>query len=242
MSEEVNELNKLRQSAMPTLVVMGNGPSLKDVDFESLKNCHTVGMNAAYRHYYDTGWWPTYFCCFDYRVTDYHTAAWKKMIEDPDVPIKKYFLLKKISGSPKLHTLSLHGQHVPGKFSDKFESFGYGGCTGANSCQVGICLGYKKIIIVGVDCSYVQIVDGAKHSTGNDLTMTKTPDKNPNYFLDDYQREGDQFNIPNAHIFHEPAWKGLASFSKAKGVDIVNCSPASKLDCFRKSDLNTEIA
>ena len=27
--------------------------------------------------------------------------------------------------------------------------------------------------------------------------MPRTPDHNPNYFFDDYQRAGDQFNVPN---------------------------------------------
>ena len=29
------------------------------------------------------------------------------------------------------------------------------GNSGANACHVGIALGYKKIILVGVDCKYI---------------------------------------------------------------------------------------
>ena len=52
------------------LIVMGNGPSLGDVDFESLNGFDTFGLNAAYRAYERMNWYPTYFGCFDYIVND----------------------------------------------------------------------------------------------------------------------------------------------------------------------------
>ena len=32
--------------------------------------------------------------------------------------------------------------------------------------------------------------------------MEKTPDKNPNYWFDDYQQKGDEYNIPDGIKFH----------------------------------------
>ena len=55
-----------------TIVVMGNGPSLKDVDFDMLNKVDTFGLNSAYRAYERMDWWPTYHGCFDYRVTECH--------------------------------------------------------------------------------------------------------------------------------------------------------------------------
>ena len=64
-----------------TIIVMGNGPSLKDVDFSTLEGYDTFGLNAAYRAYYRMNWFPTYHGCFDYRVTDNHRESFSKLME-----------------------------------------------------------------------------------------------------------------------------------------------------------------
>jgi len=223
-----------------TIVIMGNGPSLKGVDFNKLRNVDTFGMNGAYRYYYRNNWWPTYFACFDYTVTDNHAKEYKKMIENPNIPIKQYFLIRYISNSPKLKYLKFSNEKV-GSFSLDFDTFGYGGNTGVNCCQVASILGYKKIILIGVDCSYVEKVPGSA-TKGGRLEMIKTPETNPNYFFDDYQQKGDRYNLPKPGVFHIPAWRLFAIHAKKQGIDVVNCSPISKVDCFRKSTLDKELS
>jgi GT2 family glycosyltransferase len=221
-----------------TLVVMCNGPSLREVDFNDLNGYDTFGMNGAYRYYYEHNWWPTYFGCFDFLVTESHKKSYVNMMTDKGIPIKEYFLLSKISNSKKLKTLDINGDLY--SFSDRLSTFGNGGNTGSNCCQVGICLGYKRIILLGADCNYKEVVDGASKKS-NYLVMDETPESNPNYFFDSYQRSGDAYNFPQSAKFHMPAWESLARFAESKGVDIVNCSRESKLECFRKADLKDEI-
>lgn len=219
------------------LIVMCNGPSLKEIDVKSLLKTEDVfGMNAAYRFFEKEELYPKYFGCFDTKVTNSHRENYIKFIENS--PIEKAFLLYPICFSPKLTVLTLHGNI--GDFSTNFENFGYGGNTGANSCQVGICLGYTKIILIGADCNYKEVVDGAENKNGS-LVIKETPEKNPNYFFDDYQRSGDVYNYPQSSVFHKPAWERLSSFAKKNNIDIVNCSHNSKLECFRKSKIEKEI-
>lgn len=237
------EGHKMQKKLPNTIIVMGNGPSLKDVNFEMLRSYNTFGMNCAYRHWEKINWWPTYYGCFDNIVLDSHTDVLKKLIENPDIPISRYFLLKKISDSPKLSHMKFRSNDL-GDFSVDINSFGYGGNTGANCCQVAACLGYKKILLVGVDGQYVNIVDGAKkvHIAGHDrLVMDKTPEKNPNYFMDDYNRKGDVYNIPKADVFMIPVWEAFAKFAKKHGIEVINCSPRSVLTCFPKSTLEKEL-
>jgi len=222
-----------------TLLVVCNGPSLAEVDFSWFRNVDAIGMNGAYRKYPQIGWYPKFFCCFDYKVTDNHAAAWKSMIEDPHIPIERFFLTKRISGSSKLTVLSLNGG--TGSFSDRFETFGCGGNTGVNACQVGVCLGYKRILIVGADCNYKDDIEGSAHVPGTTTMFIKEqPKKNPNYFWDDYQLAGDVYNIPRAQEFHVPAWKSFRRFADSKGVDVAMCT-SSTLTCFRKSTLPEEL-
>ena len=95
-----------------TIVVMGNGPSLKDVDFDMLNDVDTFGLNSAYRAYERMDWWPTYHGCFDYRVTDSHRENFINLIENS--PIERCFYIKNISKSPGM-------QHVKARNNSKVE-------------------------------------------------------------------------------------------------------------------------
>jgi len=228
------------------LIVMGNGPSLKDVDLKSLKGFDSFGLNAAYRAYEKLNWWPTYFGCFDFVVCKHHAEDFSKLVKKS--PIERFFFLQPkffapdIQSHAKFQKINFIMPSKPTNYlAVKFEHFVDAGNSGANACQAGILMGYKKIILLGVDCNYVEFVDGSKVLQGSTLVMEKTPEKNPNYWFDDYQQKGDVYHIPNAQIWHVPFWKRLSLLAKELGIDIVNCSPITKLDCFRKGTLSEEL-
>ena len=68
-----------------TIILMGNGPSLADVDFADLEGYDTFGLNSAYRAYERLNWYPTYHGCFDYRVTDNHRDNFINLIENSPI-------------------------------------------------------------------------------------------------------------------------------------------------------------
>ena len=222
-----------------TLIVMGNGPSLKDVNFDLLKKYDTFGLNAAYRKYEEIDFYPTYFGSFDYVVTDSHKEGYQNMIDNS--PIKKAFFIRPYFKGEKFQFCNMiAGDFIHHKISTSFDKFYDQGNSGVNACQVGIMLGYDKIILIGVDQNYTEIVDGAKQ-VGGRLQMEKTPDKNPNYWFDDYQQKGDIYNVPQLNTWQKPAWESFASKAKIRGIDVVNCSPISTLKNFRKSTLEKEL-
>jgi hypothetical protein len=221
-----------------TLIVMGNGPSLKDVDFSTLNNYDTFGLNAAYRAYERMDWWPTYHGCFDYRVTENHKEKFISLINSKK--IKKHFYIKNLSAEKNFQFVNLLKYGSTNKTNNSikdFNNFHDNGNSGANACSVGICLGYERIILLGVDCNYVEFVDGSKKDGPGGLVMEKTPEKNPNYWFDDYQQKGDEYNIPDGFSFHMPTWNMLAYRAARANIQIVNCSPLTTLKCFRKTSL-----
>ena len=224
-----------------TVIVMGNGPSLGDVDFDLLKNYDTYGLNSAYRAYERMNWYPKYFGCFDYIVTNSHRESFQNLVETS--PIERFFFLEQLHNSSRVQKIWLmpHGtsDKLPQDEAD-FYYFNDGGSSGANACQTAICMGYEKIILVGVDCNYVEILPETEQE-GVKLRIAKTPDKNPNYWFDDYQQEGDEYNIPRGTEFHAPTWNILSQRAKSRGIDIVNCSTTTTLTCFRRSDLKEEL-
>tara|TARA_B100000900_G_scaffold414244_1_gene440366 strand:- start:1458 stop:2150 length:693 start_codon:yes stop_codon:yes gene_type:complete len=220
-----------------TIVIMGNGPSLKDVDFSMLDGIDTFGLNSAYRAYPRLDWWPTYHGCFDYRVTDNHQQSFIDLIDSGK--FKKSFYIRNLSDKDNFQFVNMLPYGSTNKMNhseDCFTQFHDNGNSGANACSAAVCMGYKKIILLGVDCNYVEFVDGSKKD-GPGLIMDKTPDKNPNYWFDDYQQKGDQYNIPDGIKFHMPTWNMFAYRAAHADIEVINCSPISNLKCFRKISL-----
>src|SRR3989344_1806440 len=229
------------------LVVMGNGPSLKNVDFSLFKNVSTFGLNSAYRAYKQLNFTPTYYGCFDNVVCENHIKAFDELIKTST--IKKFFFVKH-NLLPK-ETLKDNrvikfkfNRHKNINFFDKissdFNHFYDAGSSGANAVQCGIMMGYNKILLIGCDCNYVEIVDGAKRYDDkykNRLIMEKTPKKNPNYWFDDYQQKGDKFNVPNTNIYQVPSWENIYR-ATPPNIQVINCSSISKIDVFQKSSLD----
>lgn len=220
-----------------TLILMGNGPSLAEVDFDMLKGFDTFGLNSAYRAYERLNWWPTYHGCFDYIVTDNHTEAFQNLINSGK--IKRHFYIRNISDKENFTFIKLSTYGRTNKCNNKkedFKNFHDNGNSGANASSVGICLGYKKIVLLGVDCNYVELIDGCTKE-GSSLKMIKTPEKNPNYWFDDYQQKGDKYNVPRGQDFHKPTWNMFAYRAANEGIEVVNCSPITTLRCFKRQTL-----
>ena len=219
--ENLNFLHNYLNRIETTFVVMGNGPSLSTLDFRLIEDYTTIGLNAAYRIYDKINFYPTYFGCFDSIVCNSHKKQYEKMIKDPKNPIKKWFLIDKMYDRKPIFDKSVRSNKKvpflnfvfksektktnPNLLSQSFDMFIDMLNSGANAVQVGYLLGYKRFILVGCDCNYVEVVDGAKED-GNYLRMYATPDHNPNYWFSDYQQEGDRYNKPNSLKYQFKGW------------------------------------
>ncbi len=247
-----------------TLVVVGNGPSLKEEHLSLFKelNVDTFALNSMYRYFEEYDWYPTYFGCFDYALHESHKANWEKLVLNDRVPIKKYFFIHSPSVESELNnTLPFFSKEVREhpKFVGRLHNQDgilwpkYGtrnnkiSCTGANAIRTGIELGYKKIIMIGHEGHYkgVNYFDGQvdKHSKYR-YQFTQTPEVNPNYFRNDYQQKTDLFHDPCSVI---KVWNTFNKLVEdynnlvSHPVDIVNCSPTSIIEGFRKNDLKSEL-
>lgn len=112
---------------------------------------------------------------------------------------------------------------------DKFYHFNSN--AGVTACKIGICLGYKKIILIGVDCS-IRVVDGYVDDRGS-------------HCIDGYYENNKRF-VGNSHdvlTHHLNDWDTLAKALEVNNmsVDIVNCTPTTNVECFRKSTLEKEL-
>ena len=224
------------------LFVLGNGPSLGDIDFNQLKGHPTIGMNVAFRHWQRIGWYPTYYICLDTVVTESQKANIFSLVKSQDQNGIKCFMLRKniLNFYPQLRwnpsVLIFEDYEQNPVFYDANPI-----TTGSHAVLFGVMMGYKKIYLFGIDCNYVQQIPEAKNVEKIILEMTRTPEKNPNYFFDDYQQKGDRFHVPDSYPnLHYKSWKLVKKRMERFGVDVVNFSPVSQLDMFGYLDIPAE--
>lgn len=223
------------------LVVLGNGSSLRDFDFHSLTGVDSIGMNAAYRHWDRINWYPTYYCCMDTVVILSHAEHILRLIrERKSNGIRRFFLREVLA---EAHPWIRRDESVV-ILEDVKESYDVLAekciTTGSFSALFGATMGYRTIALLGIDCNYVEKLQETAPAGGIKLEMTRTPESNPNYFFDDYQRAGDLFNIPNPRPgLHNEAWVKAERLLDAQGVKVVNCNPASHLQMFPFAALET---
>jgi len=216
-------------------IILGNGPSLRGIDFKRFARFDTFGMNAAYRYWYEIDWFPTYYSCLDLVVGKSHIAEISKLIANSEELGIRAFLLRDeliqelgdTGKNPKVINFDLLSR---GYESWKTEPI----TTGSHTCAWASILGYKDIYLHGIDCDYVEIVSTAKTREENILEIVKDGDDS-NYFFDGYQRAGDKYNLPNpGKDLHIRSWRNVAEHIKY--ARIINANLKSKVDAFPFAD------
>ncbi|MCA8890192.1 MAG: hypothetical protein KDA46_15255, partial [Parvularculaceae bacterium] len=224
------------------IFILGNGPSLAGVDLKALSSkAATLGMNAAYRYWREINWRPRYYACLDLVVGLSHKDEIAAMIRD-DAGIEAFLLRSNLIDAlgdaaldPRVVNFDALRLHQP-MLADEPVT------TGSHAALWAANLGFKTMVIAGVDGNYREIVDGARPAGGIELEIVDHRE-NPNYFFDGYQRPGDRYNVPNPRPgLHTGAWKMAASHLAAAGVRIANANADSAVRDFAFVDLDQLLA
>lgn len=99
--------------------------------------------------------------------------------------------------------------------------------------QVLLHVGYKKVLMIGFDHSYVQ----SKTAKEGDLIKQTEPDPNhfdPSYFLGKQWQAADVSKMEEAYLMAKDAYENA-------GREIVNCTVGGALEAFRRAALENEI-
>lgn len=221
-----------KRSHEPVFIV-GNGPSLSGFDFKSLESRVWVGMNAAYRYWDEIGIYPFIYCCLDLVVQESHQEEIKRLIENKDLFGIEYFFLRKSFVKFWPEIVHVSGIYFLEDLKDHVEWFDRDKVTtGSFSAYFCAFLGFKDIYLLGIDLNYVEVLDEAT-AEGRELVITRSVERNPNYFFDGYQKPGDRYNPPNRHSgMHLRSWEECAKVLPEWGVEIRNCNPDSSLKAF----------
>lgn len=218
--------------------IIGNGPSLANLDLRRLTGRESFGMNAAYRHWDAIGWYPTHYACLDEVVGLSHLDPIARLIANADVYGIRKFLLRR-------NLISALGPLGRWPTVVDFDALRDGDArfarepltTGSHTAIWAASLGFSPLVLLGVDADYVELVPGAERREDNVLEIVRAGG-NPNYFFDGYQQPGDRYHVPNiggpAHLH---SWLGAAGVLAEMGIVAYNASPRSQVQAFEFCDL-----
>lgn len=243
-----------------TAFIIGTGPSLNKIDIKKLSKEKTITFNRAYVAFEDWGFTPTYYLAIDgndirsfykdinnlvlnssvnkfflYKLTDNQKHALihfqdndfksnEEIYEESD----KIFLINAINGSddsPIIDDFILNENILT---TSVLPNAGFMGLKAL------IFLGYKRIVLLGMDARYqddvtyrnVQINGGAYKAKNDDDT---------NHFRDDYFGKNITFGKPNQNqiitIWESFIKKTLPNHSD---IEIISCTEGSNLNKFIK--------
>tara|TARA_B100001093_G_scaffold158253_2_gene150750 strand:+ start:3297 stop:3989 length:693 start_codon:yes stop_codon:yes gene_type:complete len=222
---------------MKTIVIMGNGPSLRKVDFNEIKKYDSFGLNAAYRVYIKKNFYPTYFGSFDCRINEQNHKHFEALIKEKN-NIKKFFLIGSYDQKQNLYNKDIimnerfqkiNFRSGENKLSVSFDEFNDFGSSGANAVQSAILMGYKQIILLGCDDKY--FVTNGMDVKGPVYEIKEQVKNNPNSWFDEYHIKGDINWTPKQAS--SSSWK-IVYENTPDDVEIINCSEGSQIPYFKK--------
>lgn len=141
--------------------VIGNGPSLTAKDLDKLKNEICFGTNRIYEIFSETDWRPTYYCALDNEVINKSKSKINKEISSKKfIGLIDHVICPSVDDATYIRVISCDNYSEMPKFSDNAEKYVYAGSTVTYACiQLAVYMGFKEIILLGVDHNYSVYID-----------------------------------------------------------------------------------
>lgn len=211
------ETNFMDKHAGETAVVIGNGPSLKDVPLSFLRKYPTFATNRIY--------------LLDKFTATYYVSVNPLVLQQSKDQINAYPAKAKFVA--EAYAGEIHGAHGLVSTGAQLFSFNpaayvYEGFTVTFVClQLAFFMGFKTVLLVGVDHKYK--MDGPANSE------TTWQGDDPNHFSPDYFK-GARWNNPDLERSRQAYMLAEKAFAENKRR-ILNLTKDSGLDVFKKGKL-----
>lgn len=217
-----------------TVVIVATGPSITDeqivhlYDARILNRIKVITVNNAYQIVPFTdiqvacndNWWE-YYLLHDPSLRTIKADCWtryKHISEKYGINYIDSIVKDGLSGDQSV----VHINHGSGPMAINFATL----------------YGFKKIILLGHDMKYAKDYDGKNQKVGS----------TPRHYFGEYPKSMQHFPQSKNSIDQEGRIVGLIrTYEKmipdliSMKVDVVNCTPNSALNCFRKSNLISEL-
>ena len=203
--------------------IIGNGPSLRATDLKKLRNEFTFGLNRIYLLFPELGFTTTYFLSMNDLVIQQCAA------EILALPIPKFLTWRSrrfLSLTSDTHFL--YTTYTGPKFAHDVTGRLWEGATVTYvALQLAYHMGFEKVILIGVDHSFVTKGDANK-------TITSQGD-DPNHFAPNYFGKGFKWQLPDLETSERAYCMARAAYA-ADGREILDATIGGKLMVFPKVD------
>jgi hypothetical protein len=203
-------------------VILGNGPSLREMDLSPLRNEITFGLNRAYLMYERLGFTTTFLVAVNDLVIE---QCGDEIVKAGPTPFLGWRARRFLS--PEVNPIYLRSDPRPGFYRDVRRGVWEGATVTYVALQLAYHMGFTDVTLVGVDHSFA--TKGTPHaeviSAGDD----------PNHFDPNYFGAGFRWNLPDLET-SEIAYRLARSAYEADGRRIVDATVGGHLDVFDKAD------
>ncbi len=206
--------------------IVCNGPSLKYIDFNLLKDEITLGMNRIYMMKEQNGFEPTYLACVDKnsQILQFHDD-----LDNLTMPCFFIFNLRKYF-SKKANQCFVKLSFSPRFQKDCSKRLGAGGSVTYTTIQLAFYMGFDEVYLIGKDHSF--------NTTLAPGTAIKSDGNDQNHFIKGYYKPGMTWDAPHIDTENVAYQLSREAYEKAGRV-IKNATVGGKLEIFERVDFNS---
>ncbi len=217
--------------------VIGNGPSLQQMDLSPLRDEITIGCNGIYKKFPEWGFPFNYLLFEDTEQTELRGPE----IHDVKGPYKMAGIYNAYAFRADPRTLFFNARradpyywkNIAPRFSEEFEQIVYLGSTVTYiGLQLAFHLGCDPVYLIGVDHSYGEL--GKLFPPGKvKITEENYPLVQKCHFDPNYYKVGQVIGVPDVKI-QEDAYRAARETYEKRGRRVFNAGVNSMLDVFER--------
>lgn len=205
--------------------IIGNGPSLRDMDLTRLRGEHTFGLNRAPLLFPRMGFQTTFLVCVNPLVIEQSGQELLDASRPTFVSWGSRRFLPRAADVTYLRSV-----RTPRFSEDPSRGIWEGGTVTFVAMQLAFHLGFGTVVLIGVDHSFT--------TQGPPNQETTSTGDDPNHFDPSYFGKGYRWHLPDLEK-SERAYRLAKRHYEAAGRTIVDATVGGKLTVFPKAPYDT---
>ncbi|UHG92237.1 6-hydroxymethylpterin diphosphokinase MptE-like protein [Spirosoma oryzicola] len=202
------------------LFLIANGPSIKDMDLSVLKDKYTMCMNRFYIYFDKLGFTPTFLTCVEELVLEQFKEDFNNL------SCETFFNWRFYKQFPKAHFLKEAYSFNPFFQDNILEPTHFGGTVTYACLQLAYYMGFKEVVIIGMDHSFKEKGLATKVEVRN-------YEKDESHFDPNYFPKGIKWKLPDLDK-SEYSYALARDFYQQNGREIIDATVGGKCTIFKK--------